>query len=49
LEAEKAHDEGVVVVATEGLRSIPANGWPEWDLSYVEKSAGKMPAVRKAK
>ena len=29
-----------VVVATEVLWSIPANGWPEWDLNYIGKSAG---------
>ena len=38
-----------VVVGTNGLRSIPANGWPEWDLSYVGKGAGWRPAVRHAK
>jgi hypothetical protein len=40
MEAGKAHDEERRRRGYRGLRSIPAC-WPEWDLSYVGKSAGK--------
>ena len=41
-------------MATEGLRSIPANGWPEWDLSYVGKerrqdAGGTQPEIKKGR
>ena len=37
MEAERHTTKNGVIVANKSLRSIPANSWPEWDLSYVEK------------